>query len=922
MATQRHIYFGIDLGTTNSCIAYGIIDPRTNSIRPQILDISQRNIIMGMEQRKLLPSAVFFDEKGPVVGVFAKDRMKTQPSRVIMSVKNYMGTNQHFIIDKKNYNPPQISALILKHLKKEVERKLNIELKDVVIGVPASFDQDMRAATIQAAEMAGFIVKNEDSTLRDILIDEPRAALYYFVYLLSKGEIIAPELDFSKTNTVLVFDLGGGTLDVSIHKIKSARSELTIEDIAISRYTQLGGDVFDKVVASYFFKLFVDKYKIDVNKLSKLDKYEIEQKLVVAAEKVKIEMTTDITNQLWMSEKTITDFDDSSYEIAPGFIIDSKIFFTNLTKRQYDELISDLLAWDLTIADVDRFESFDVDETNNIIYPILDVLYKSKKKLGKLPKIDMILLNGGMTRVHTIKQRLKAFFGIEPYEGLDPDRSVALGACIHHYNISRGKKLTPILAETVGLGLTKQKVKHLVMAGTALPYIGRWQSYKISKAGAKKLRIPLYIGERKDTSPPNRKLVERVFTFPEPCKKDEPVKARIKIDRNKTVTFEYFLERNKDKVYVCEANAIDNVRAKISDTVSVFNKEMSKVTGLVKNLNVNSITNKASAVQVNSSANYNNRSGVGVSSHTNNTDLISKNLEIDGTLKKFLLACNNNNEKLAKKISDEILKASNYDQFILPIGSLLKKRQNRLTLKRVYILLGKLLKKSGDYKKYKNYVKRIADVLYQVEKRDRNLLHVVIKHAIIAIGRIGASEYVDLILEVAEEVGNDPVCSDILIALGKIGQTKSVVEYATSKLIDRGASLPIRMSAAWCLGKIGSRSRDVVLPIKYFKLSIDFLIRNLSNSRYNMTATAQFAYALGEIGDRREGENIITDLEAEKIKNALYKIIGKDGTDYSTDLIKLQRIDKRMAMIALSMVEGATLTAEEVALLDEIRSND
>ncbi len=914
MSEKKQIFFGIDLGTTNSCIAFGTFDPVNKSVKPNILKISQRNTSMGMEQNNLLPSVICFEEENPVIDIYAKDKLQTQPSRVVFSVKNFMGQSQDIKVDNKSYSPQELSSLILKHIKKEVENRLNLPLNDVVIGVPASFDQDMRAATIESARLAGFSVTNEDGTPKNILVDEPRAALYDFIYKFKKGELFVPNFDPKEKKCVLVFDLGGGTLDVSLHEMKQKQGELHIDDLAISRYTQLGGDVFDRLLASYFLKLFVEHNKINFEELSELDQYEVEIKFFSAAEEVKKEITSDITNALIYDNKTLAELEDKVYDVTPGFILDSKYFFTSITKRQYDEIISDLLAWDLTIEDMGDFASLPIEKSHNIIYPILDVLSKAKKKNGKMPKVDFILLNGGMTRVHAVKQRLEEFFGIKPYAGLDPDLAVAIGACIHHYNLSQGVKLNPILAETVGLELRGGKVKHLVPAGTVLPYRGDWERYKISKEGINILRIPLYVGERADINPPNRKIVERHFRFNKRCSKDEPVYARINIDRNKTVTFEYYLNREPNKTYICEANVWDQAKSQVKGTAEIFVQEMEKT----------KTTIKASTPSIPYKVIIDESEGERISKREDTVredimDTRPQILEVKDTLNQFNETCQKKDTKKMANILVQVIQAKNYQEFILPLGAMLRETQPWFNLKWIIIFLGHLVEKEGDYRKYKNYVRRIALIISQIDKQRASFVKIVIKQAVIALGKMGASEHIDTILDASEYPNSLSITPDILITLGKIGSSKEIIDFA-NRVLRTPTPIEHKISAAWCIGKVGSRTRKNPIKAEFLSQSIDFLVENLKKYQNNMNAKTYFAYALGMVGNSSIKEKKISDKETIKINDALLIVLGKSYFEKqkNKNLVKLQRLDNKVASIALKLVGGEELLPEEKSLMDEL----
>ena len=425
MAQQiRNYYLGVDLGTTNSVISWGNVSRRQQVLDPQVIEFPMMIEGRAMRNGTLLPSYVYFSEDGPIVGEYAKTMIGRQADRVVKSVKSHMGTSERFPVEGEDYGPAEISAIILKQLAAGA-RNIHIDAKQVVITVPASFDSDQRSDTIQAGELAGFEVT---------LFDEPRAALYNFANRQEKGKIPSTSIDFDSPKLVLVFDLGGGTLDVSLHRVfyPQGQHELDIEDIAIGRYTRLGGDDFDKLLADHFLKAYSSRLP---QNLSRYDLNLLESEFQVYAELARI----DLSNRaFWKGPQGIGNWKPDDIEtaviLAPS-VNPNQLFQYNLTLREYEQVIEPLLASDLSLDSVDELNTAPFE--NNIIYPILDVLQKAKRKLrlDTCPEIDAVLLNGGMTRLHTIQKRLETFFGFPPITAADPDTAVARGASIYHYRL-------------------------------------------------------------------------------------------------------------------------------------------------------------------------------------------------------------------------------------------------------------------------------------------------------------------------------------------------------------------------------------------------------------------------------------------------------------------------------------------------------
>lgn len=229
-------YVGIDLGTTNT-VASILEISREGELLPRVIDIGQFNEDYEYIYDKILPSCLYVDESGnQYVGKIAQYMKAKKPERVIYNSKNYIGTPGYFWeIDKKLFSPEEVAALILKEAKQSLEREIGEEIVNAVITVPASFNHDQIRATKKAAKMAGF---DEQNTY---FISEPTAALLDFINTEKKLPQNKRHLDFSQPRKMLVFDLGGGTCDVSILEVQMTDKDFIVEEIAISSHTLVGG---------------------------------------------------------------------------------------------------------------------------------------------------------------------------------------------------------------------------------------------------------------------------------------------------------------------------------------------------------------------------------------------------------------------------------------------------------------------------------------------------------------------------------------------------------------------------------------------------------------------------------------------------------------------------------------------------------
>lgn len=343
---------GIDLGTTNSVVA--------------VMEGGEPVIIPNAEGSRTTPSVVAFTKDGErLVGEIAKRQAITNPERTITSVKREMGSNYSVNIDGKTYNPQEISAMILQKLKSDAESYIGEKVTQAVITVPAYFSDSQRQATKDAGRIAGLEV------LR--IINEPTAAS------------LAYGLDKEHSHKILVFDLGGGTFDVSLLEIGDG----VFEVLATNGDTRLGGDDFDNRIIDYVADQFKNENGIDLRQ----DRM-AEQRLKEAAEKAKIELSTAMTTNINLPFITAD---------ANG----PKHLDVMLKRAKFEELTHDLV--ERTIGPM-QTALRDADLTSN--------------------DIDKVILVGGSTRIPAVQNAVKNIAGQEPFKGINPDECVALGAAI------------------------------------------------------------------------------------------------------------------------------------------------------------------------------------------------------------------------------------------------------------------------------------------------------------------------------------------------------------------------------------------------------------------------------------------------------------------------------------------------------------
>ena len=343
---------GIDLGTTNSCVA--------------VIEGGEPVVIANAEGARTTPSVVAFSKTGErLVGQVAKRQAITNPERTISSIKRQMGRNYHVTIDDKNYTPQEISAMILQKLKADAEAYLGDKVTEAVITVPAYFTDAQRQATKDAGKIAGLEVKR--------IINEPTAAA------------LAYGIDKEDDQKVMVYDLGGGTFDVSIIEMGDGVQEV----LATAGNNHLGGDDFDQRIMDWLVNNFKSEQGIDLRS----DKMAM-QRIKEAAEKAKIELSGVTTSAISLPFITAD---------ATG----PKHLEATLTRAKFNELTADL-----------------VEATMG---PVRQAMADSGLSTGE---IDKVLMVGGSSRIPAVNEAIKNFIGKEPFKGINPDECVAIGACL------------------------------------------------------------------------------------------------------------------------------------------------------------------------------------------------------------------------------------------------------------------------------------------------------------------------------------------------------------------------------------------------------------------------------------------------------------------------------------------------------------
>ena len=528
-------YVGIDLGTTNSSVSVLL-----NDFQPYTLPISMLDDFgWNQVEERLLPSVLYI--KGPNIhclGKYAKSMKGQRPDRVIDLVKMDLGGDKDgkevvYTIDGVKYTPELISSYYLSRLRETAAKHYLYEpVNGAVITVPASFDPIQVNSTVLAAQLAGF----DDEKIR--ILSEPTAAILDYIFSRART------LDFKRPKTVAVFDLGGGTCDVSVLRVEESEGQFGIYELGISRFSDIGGRNFDSEVAAFYLNKFLQDTEIDFSSLDVTKQRVLANEYRVQAEVAKHVISRDV--QSIAAEPNSKLWWDTYRNIKHEYFMEHLGLAYNLviSAAEYDQIIYPLLH----------------DGPQNIIDPISSALKKAKKYAG-VSDIDNLFLVGGMTSYPAVEKRVSEYFNCRPLRIPDRMLSVSRGAAIAHYlkdrvqvekvshsgtgslneiihNVDIGNRIAETIFVMVDKGLPVPVLEAGTPAGEGQTKMGEFFTGEDPYG----LQLQLVQGESRFSTIFRSLGQPAQLTFSRPMKKGEQVSLRVEFRENREIFVKAWLD--------------------------------------------------------------------------------------------------------------------------------------------------------------------------------------------------------------------------------------------------------------------------------------------------------------------------------------------------------------------------------------------
>ena len=624
------------------------------------------------------------------------------------------------------------------------------------------------------------------------------------------------------------------------------------------------------------------------------------------AEQAKIDLSSEIENGELMGYLDPESFDpETRRNRNHQDTFENQVFEYDLTLSEYEEIVEPLLAPGLTLDAVNQLDT--LSDSGNIIYPILDVLRKAEQKIGGMPSVDAVLLNGGMTKFYTIQKRLETLFGFPPITAGDPDKAVARGAVVYHYDLHRGIKPARIVNDTISVEIDGGKVKPLVEAGTILPLPQPKpiDNLKVSE-NSQSLRLPFYLGSRKDTQPPNRPILERTVQFQRQLLKGEPIFMQVQVDERGIMSVEGWPEADPDQKFTVSIDS--NQPAAANETSNGTREEGQSIPG-------------AEQIFVPSGSQTVSESQGSI------LEVHSELIEMKKNISHYM----NTDEFNRKKIIDEritrqhirITEASNAEDFIGPLLDNIGYVNNYGRGKTI-MLLGDLANRCSDIDLLYDIYDAAAALSHPEEIQSKHPIVIknVVTNAIKTIGKTGLSSAESHLINLITPEIPITVRPIAVYAIGKCCHSVNALEHL-KRLMKYGEDTD-RVAINWAFGKMGSREHETPLSIRELESVISILIDQLQTESDN-DVKRHGIYALGEICDRRDCAKDVVDTEKSKDVIRFITPFLNASTDGSlANLANMQRIHaiKKIADISMNMIRGIQLPKEQAESLLAIRAEN
>jgi len=718
-----------------------------------------------------------------------------------------------------------------------------------------------------------------------------------------QGEIPDHIIDFSTEKLILVYDLGGGTLDVSLHSVNFNNPDdplINIEDIAISRYTDIGGDNFDEKLTDVVFERYLDEYNLKLGDYSNLEIEYAKTTLFYFAESFKRMITNDALRREEMFEKY--EPEEVIQSLMAGYLLDQNPLSMELSLQEYKQIMSDFLASDIKYPLKSNIN--DRLGEKNLISPILDVLNKAFKKKNMIIKPDIILLSGGMTKLPMVRERLANFFGMEPQTIPDPDKAVSRGASIYHYYLHQEYRPTAILAEPIYMigrdhKTRKKKLIELVPAGTTLPYN---QEFTFKSEGKQKaIDIPLC---RTDE---NHRLSTTRFKLSKQYPPNTLVQAKVYV--------------NLLKVLEVEAWIKDNPLEKTTISIDINGKteEKSQKVLSAEKSTKQRIEEKRQKVK-----------------KKEKTSLDVLHIQ----LKKFFNSIPSTGRPNYTVLTEnDILKAKNIDSVIKSLLKIQRKTHHKIREK-ILLLLGDIVSNTRVQMNFPNSILNVLHNMIRYVKMIRNLsnpnpkeINLAVRYAIETIGKSKTidlqREVIDSLIDWVDEPIFRKIRNAILISMGKLPPDNEILKFLVG-FISKPQQKHTLIPSLWALGKQGSRDLTNPILIDYLGNIHEIILKMMKESE-DFEIIQYIAYAMLEICklNPEHPENCFSDeIRKSVILEMGYKVIDLEKPFKNKRFNHLDRRlkdwgrflnTKKWVNLSIQAFKGLEITGEEMELLDEFR---